>query len=72
MQFFHCFDEASSSRLQICPLYISEKLSATDGTKLDLNIGVLTRGLALYLQPRVDPLSKTVSSFKIYRIGLGY
>ena len=47
------------------------KLSATDGTKLDLNIGVSPGVWLCIYNPEVDP-SKTVSSFKIYRIVLGY
>ena len=68
--FFHVWWGFKFKVADLSPIHF-RKLSATDGTKLDLNIGVSPGVWLCIYNPEVDP-SKTVSSFKIYRIGLGY
>ena len=49
--FFFTFDEVSSSRLQICPLYIFENYPPQMVKSLDLNIGV-SPGLAAWFRTK--------------------
>ena len=67
--FFHVWWGFKFKVADLSPIHF-RKLSATDGTKLDLDIGVSPGVWLCIYKPAVDP-SKTVSSFKIYRIGLG-